>query len=392
MNNFGILVKYEWKKLLKKKMVRIAILVVIILEIFLNLSFMMQYYASYISDDEGNVILIDERSGYEKLMDDKEDAKALEGRKLDNVMLEEMRQFYREYSPRDKYAEILSIVRAVSGEEKWDFTAEKMYGEIWKNTMKSSLKNFVLSEQEMAYWEEQMKKIETPFTYHYAMAWETILNNQCMGIGMLLVMLLAVCLSGMFSEESRLKTNHLILCAKNGKTPAYLAKAVVGMLFGFFGALVLYMISFGFQFYFLGTDGFHAILQQDIVYSPYPISVGEAVLIMFGLTILIGVLESMFALVLSLVLNNSLAAMSVVAGIMMLTSFISIPKRFRILSWLWHFIPLGILGTGEFYDGRLFHFLGIYITNLGFAPILYSVLILVLFWIGKKKYVKVQTS
>ena len=31
MNHFGILVKYEWKKLLQKKLVRIAILVVILL-------------------------------------------------------------------------------------------------------------------------------------------------------------------------------------------------------------------------------------------------------------------------------------------------------------------------------------------------------------------------
>ena len=84
--------------------------------------------------------------------------------------------------------------------------------------------------------------------------------------------------------------------------------------------------------------------------------------------------------------------MSVVVGLMMLTSFIEIPKRIRILSWLWHFIPTGILGTGEFYDGRLFQFLGISITNLGFAPILYFVLSLVLFWVGRRKYVKVQKS
>ena len=392
MDNLGILIKYEWKKLLQKKLVRVAILVVILLQVFQNLSFLMQYYTSYISDEEGNVFQGASRSGYEKLMDDKEDAKALDGRKLDDAMLEEMGEFYSKYSPRDKYAEMNSIVRVLSGAEKREFTAEEMYGEIWKNNMKSSLENFVLSEQEMGYWEEQMEKIETPFTYHYAMAWETILNNQCVGTGMLLIMLLAVCLSGMFSEEGRLKTRQLILCAKNGKTPAYLAKAVVGMLFGFFGALVLYMISFGVQFYFLGTEGFHAVLQQDIVYSPYPISVGEAVLIMFGLTVLIGILESMSAMVLSLVFHNSLAAMSVVAGLMMLTSFIYIPHRFRILSWLWHFVPVGTLGTREFYDGRMFHFFGIYVSNLVFAPILYSVVSLVLFWIGKRKYLKVQTS
>ncbi|MCI8874735.1 MAG: ABC transporter permease subunit [Lachnospiraceae bacterium] len=391
MNHFGILVKYEWKKLLQKKLVRIAILVVILLQVFMNLSFLMQYYTSYRSDEDGNVIQTGGRSGYEKLMDDKEDAKALEGRKVDDAMLEEMRQFYAEYSPRDKYAEIHSMVRAMSGEESREFTGEELYG-VWKDNIKTSFKSQLLSEKEIAYWEKKMENIETPFTYHYAMAWETILNNQCVGTGMLLVMLLAVCLSGIFAEESRLKTSNLILCAKNGKNPVYLAKAVVGMLFGFLGAFVLYVISFAFQFYFLGTEGFHAILQQDIVYSPYPITIGQAVLIMFGITVFIGVLESMFAMVLSLGLNNNLAAMSVVVGLMMLTFFIEIPKRFRILSWLWHFIPIGILGTGEFYDGRLFQFLGISITSLGFAPILYFVLSLVLFWVGRRKYGKVQTS
>ena len=56
MNHFGILVKYEWKKLLQKKLVRIAILVVILLQVFMNLSFLMQYYTSYRSDEDGNVI------------------------------------------------------------------------------------------------------------------------------------------------------------------------------------------------------------------------------------------------------------------------------------------------------------------------------------------------
>ena len=214
MNHFGILVKYEWKKLLQKKLVRIAILVVIFLQVFMNLSFLMQYYTSYRSDEDGNVIQTGGWSGYEKLMDDKEDAKALEGRKVDDAMLEEMRQFYAEYSPRDKYAEIHSMVRAMSGEESRDFTGEELYG-VWKDNMKTSFKSQLLSEGEMAYWEKKMENIETPFTYHYAMAWETILNNQCVGTGMLLVMLLAVCLSGIFAEESRLKTSNLILCAKN---------------------------------------------------------------------------------------------------------------------------------------------------------------------------------
>lgn len=385
MNNLGTLIKFEWKKLFRKKLVKAAILVVIFLQVLSNLSFLMQFYAVYITDEQGNTTEISSRSGYEKMLDDKEDAWALDGRKVDDAMLEEMREFYSAYAPRDRYSMVHSIVGDMADDEAGDFTAEKMYAN-WKTNMNSSLGGFFLSDGEMEYWEERIKKIETPFTYHYAFAWENMLNNQCLGTAMLAVTLLAVCLAGMFAEESRLKTDHLILCARNGKNPAYLAKVIVGSLFGAVSVLVLYGITFGFHFYFYGTDGFGAILQQNIVYSPYPISVGQAVLIMFFVTLLMGILESVFAMVLSLTLNNNLAAMAVVVGLMMLTFVVHVPKRFRVLSYVWHFIPLGTVGTGEFFDGRLLHLFGIRLTNFEAVLLLYPLVTVLFALMGKRKY------
>lgn len=385
MNNLGTLIKFEWKKLLQKKLVKAAILVVISLQVLSNLSFLMQSYAVYITDEQGNSAEMSSRSGYEKMLDDKEDVWALDGRKVDDAMLREMEKFYSDYAPRDKYSKIRYLVRTITGEGIDKLTADRMYGEYW-NSMNSSLKSLFLTDREMEYWEDKMKKIETPFTFHYAFAWENILDNQCVATAIMVIMFLGVCLAGMFAEESRLKTDHLILCAKNGKSPAYLAKVIVGILFGILVTLVLYGITFGFHFYFYGTKGFHAVLQQNIVYSPYPISVGQAVLIMFGITLLIGVLESMFAMLLSLVLNNNLAAMAVVVGLMMLTSVVHVPERFRVLAQIWQFIPVGTVGTGTFLDGRMVNLFGICLTNFEAAMVLYLLVMVLFALIGKRKY------
>ncbi|MCM1258948.1 MAG: ABC transporter permease subunit [Roseburia sp.] len=385
MNNLGTLIKFEWKKLLQKKLVKASILVVIFLQVMSNLSFLMQYYSVYITDDQGNSQEVSFRSGYEKMLDDREDAWALDGRKVDDAMLREMAESYSSYTPRDKYSQINYIVRNITGDWNDEVKEGKMYEE-YRYNRKSSLESFFLSQREMEYWEKEMEKIETPFTYHYAFAWEKILDNQCAGTALMMIMLLAVCLAGMFSEESRLKTNHLISSAKNGKSPAYLAKVVVGISFGILATLVLYGITFGFHFYFYGTKGFHAILQQNIIYSPYPISVGQAVLLMFGITVLIGVLESMFAMFLSLVLNNNLAAMAVVVGILMLTSIVHVPERYRVLSQIWQLIPVGTVGTGAFFDGRMVKFFGVFFTNFQVAAILYVVGTVVFFFIGKSRH------
>ena len=385
MNNLGTLIKFEWKKLLQKKLVKASILVVVCLQVMSNLSFLMQSYSSYVTDEQGNSQEVSSRSGYEKMLDDKADAWALDGRKVDDALLREMTESYSIYAPRDKYSKIHYIVRFITGNGMDQLTADKMYEE-YRYNRKASLGSFFLSQREMEYWEKEMEKIETPFTYHYAFAWEDILDNQCVGTAMMMIMLLAVCLAGMFSEESRLKTDYLIFSAKNGKSPAYLAKVIVGISFGVIATLVLYGITFGFHFYFYGTKGFHAILQQNVIYSPYPISVGQAVLIMFGITVLIGVLESMFAMLLSLVLNNNLAAMAVVVGLMMFTSIVHVPERLRVLSQIWQLIPVGTVGTGAFLDGRMVNVFGVRFTNFQVASILYVVVTVVFFFIGKRRH------
>lgn len=63
MNNLGILIKYEWKKLWQKKMVKIAVAAAILLQVFACLSFLMMSEAEYSTDEEGNVVWESSMSG-----------------------------------------------------------------------------------------------------------------------------------------------------------------------------------------------------------------------------------------------------------------------------------------------------------------------------------------
>ena len=78
--------------------------------------------------------------------------------------------------------------------------------------------------------------------------------------------------------------------------------------------------------------------------------------------------------------------MAVVVGLMMLTSVVHVPERFRVLAQIWQFIPVGTVGTGTFLDGRMVNLFGICLTNFEAAMVLYLLVTVLFALIGKRKY------
>ena len=124
--------------------------------------------------------------------------------------------------------------------------------------------------------------------------------------------------------------------------------------------------------------------------SSWNISVGESVLVLLFVLLIISVLYSVAIVILSEILKNSVAVMAIPVGIMILTMMIDIPYQFRIASQIYDLLPTNLLTVWELWDDRLVSVFGKYLTNFQIAPILYLIIIIVLFFVGKRVYLKHQ--
>lgn len=385
MNNLGILIKYEWKKLWQKKMVKIAVTAAILLQVFACLSFLMMSEAEYSTDKDGNVLQESSMSGYEKQMTEKRNAQALDGRVIDDTLISEALHPSNPENGRKEYEEIILLLHSVLEDKTMNADSDLFY-RTWRSNivLKASLDQS-LNSKENAYWEKRVDKVETPFTYKYSFLWQDVLNIG-MTIGTIVMMLIASCLSGVFADESKRGTDQLVLCTKNGKAPIYAAKIITGTLFGIGCVLLLYGITFAIRGGFLGFEGFGAGMQQLSPNIPYAISIGKAFLIMFGIALIVSVLHSVFSMVLSEYINNAVAVLLIMVAIMILAMAVSVPDQLRLLSQLHSYLPLNSSASWNFADFRTVPLFGARLNYFQFTAILYALMSAGIVFVGKRRY------
>ena len=407
MKRIGTLYAYELNKIASRKIVWIVGIIMIFLCAFLSFSDLIS--SSYYGEDE--------ISGYEAMKINQEYARNLADRKIDDTLLREMQDYYSREDVEESNDSIsggqISIITDESQEDEIDkgikeYTPIYAYvkeitedsnmalkissDELYKMREKSILQNRtdqMLTEKEMDYWEEKDKQIETPFTYEYTESWSNLWNYMYT-INYMILLMLAICLSNVFSVEYLRKTDAIILCSQYGKKHLYLAKVLAGISFGVIIAILFFGITAISSICVYGADGFSAALQIAFPLSSWNISVGESVLVLLFVLLIISVLYSVAIVILSEILKNSVAVMAIPVGIMILTMMIDIPYQFRIASQIYDLLPTNLLTVWELWDDRLVSVLGKYLTNFQIAPILYLIIIIVLFFVGKRVYLKHQ--
>lgn len=407
MKRIGTLYAYELKKIASRKIVWIVGIIMIFLCAFLSFSDLIS--SSYYGEDE--------ISGYEAMKINREYARNLADRKIDDTLFREMQDYYSREDVEESNDSIsdgqISIITDESQEDEIDkgikeYTPIYAYvkeitedsnmalkissDELYKMREKSILQNRtdqMLTEKEMDYWEEKDKQIETPFTYEYTESWSNLWNYMYT-INYMILLMLAICLSNVFSVEYLRKTDAIILCSQYGKKHLYLAKVLAGISFGVIIAILFFGITAISSICVYGADGFSAALQIAFPLSSWNISVGESVLVLLFVLLIISVLYSVAIVILSEILKNSVAVMAIPVGIMILTMMIDIPYQFRIASQIYDLLPTNLLTVWELWDDRLVSVLGKYLTNFQIAPILYLIIIIVLFFVGKRVYLKHQ--
>ena len=442
-----ILYVYELRKIVCRRIVWITGGIMLLLCV--SLSFVDLISTSSDFGEENEEIVV---SGYEMMKIRRECARALSGREIDNSLLQEMQDFSqgegmkRESQDVDPATGIVVSVepgetdaeREADTKEETDAEgdgdakeeadvkteSEDIWDRLWAAHKYTPIRIYVyrimgygdgktmdaaglyserekliaqnredqmLKQEEMEYWKKNDAGLELPFTYEYAEGWGE-LWNQSYVVNCMLLLLLLVSLSNVFSMEHQQKTDAVILCTRHGKRELYIAKVLAGITFGAAAALLLSGITLLSDLAVYGADGFGGALQIEFPLSSWRMSVGESVLALVIMLLAISVMYSIVILFLSEWLKKGVGVMAILVGIMTVTLFIDIPFQFRTLSQVYDLLPTNLLMPWGLWDDRLFSVFGGYLTQFQAAPVMYALLSAVLLFLGRRIWQKQQVG
>lgn len=381
MGQFGVLLWYEWKKIWRRKSTWITLSTIVLFSIFM----------AFMEETE------------------LQEGRKISGEKINDALLAEIPQAYvasdqnmknNKQSDADAaqigpYLQLQQIVRKIAGgygtAEYSNVTEKELYAKRYHNILQA-WEQYGLTKEEKAYWQEKEDRLHKPFTYEYFAAYDCLISmSGVYRVYLFITFLIAICISGVFTEEHERRTDQLILCSKLGRKQIYFAKIAAGGLFSAVTTAVLLLCSVLSYFYLYGTDGFTAAVQLYAPHYSQPVTMGQVFLIMAGILFLAAVLTGIFTMVLSETLRNSLVSMAFVIALMFAARLIPIPRNLRILSQVWNFIPINLLKfDAGFWDLRLVPIFFAKFTSWQFAPVLYLFLTIILVWFGKKMYCSYQ--
>lgn len=202
-----------------------------------------------------------------------------------------------------------------------------------------------------------------------------------------------VILSQIFAEEHTRKTDQLILCSRLGRKPVYYAKILAGIVMTLAVTFFVLIMIFGFHYFFYGPEGANAVIQQQVGWYSYPLTVGQVILIMILLQTIAALLTAIIVMVLSEWLGNRIAPMVFVIMSLFMAAAVVIPRAYRVFSQIWSYLPMNLVRLEEgICDLRLVSIGGLQLTSWQFGPVVYLVLGILLILLGKRLYCGYQVK
>lgn len=406
MNNFDTLYTYELKKLFQKKIVWISLVIMVALTVIMSLGGIL--FTAYSLDGQ-------QVSAYDFMAMNREMARLHSGRTLDDALLKEMQAAYEGYRTvttnttsdsttetsistsstknAEKYVAIHSlVVDILNGDTDavLTTTAKELY-EARSALISNQLDSQKLSDGEYAYWQARESEVKTPFVFDYTRGISTLLSEISV-INVLLLLLTAICLSSIFSDEHLRRTDQLVLSSRLGKKQLYLAKITAGVTFGVASAILLYAAAAISALTVYGTDGLNAAIQLIMQTSSWPMTLGQTALIYLGVLIVASLLYSVAAMFLSELLKSSVSTMAIMVGVTLLTLFLNVPDIYRLPSQIYSYFPTQLMTIESLWDRRLVSLPGTYLANWQFGPIVYLVVAILLTVVGHRIYRRYQVS
>lgn len=391
---------YELKKVVNRKLVWICMIISVLLII---ISLASPLLGSYLVDGEAIC------SNYEYYQEDVLYQKNLDGRSIDGVLIKEMQTAYenvpleeKRYSLTEVYQEnarpysaIFNYVRQTTGLSGAGVgNLEASTEELRKKRLElreTRWEEALLTDGEKVYWKEQEARIENPVVFRYAEGYSALLSA-AYTVGIVGVFMVAVCLAGVFPEEHVRKTDQLLLSSKLGRGDIYWAKFAAGTVTSLLTTVLFSAVAFLTAFVLYGTQGFEAAFQLFYAGSSYPVSVGQAVLIIYAMVVCAGTFMGIFVMALSEVLHSSFGTLAIAIGLIVLPMLVSIPDGYRLIAQIWGYLPSEIVAVWSCFSLRTVAFGKIFLQSWQVVPMLYSVLGIGAAVLTKRVFIRYQVG
>lgn len=382
MRNLWTIYRYEIKKLTGKKLLWVTAflcMVAIVFTVFARL--IGTYYV------DGKPI----ESNYEAFRKDQAYRKELSGRYIDQALLQETMDSYGHvptdvlrYSLTEEYetfarpySDIFNLIRSWTGMDlsslqNWEADEAALY-EARTLRLENNWQSISLTETEKEFWRNKESQIDTPLIYYYHEGYENILN--CfLTVGVLMLLFVAICLSNLFADEHIRRTDQLVLSSIGGKEPAYWAKILAGVTVSVVAATIMTLMTIGLNLGYYGAEGFGMPFQACFSTYSYPITIGQACLIAYGVLIVASILAAVFVMVISELFHSGIAALAISAGMIILGNVIMIPTQYRVIAQIWDWSPMAYLSTWNVFDPRTLTVFGHCFVSWQIVPVIYILL------------------
>lgn len=392
MNSFFLLYKAEIKKILSRKSVWIAMAISIGLVLLVGMTNLSaDGHSAYVKEQE-------------------ELLKAISGRPIDDEFLDSFKEEIKmqidahpelydkmaAYDPGAVYQNAAAnmgksalydlLYTVVRDREKVSkVTADEFYEAMREDIIKDG-SELGASDEELNTWLEIYDGIEKPMVYSYALAYLNLIDVLFI-IGWALILNISIALAGIFADEKTYRTDAMILSSKNGRLPVCAAKIAAGSTIAVTEAIVLLGLCIGVMFFFYGTTGWNAMIQNVIPSSPWNITIGTMMLLFITLAVLASIFFAMTNILLSLLTKSSVATMAIHAAIIFIGLFNN-PGKMGIIAKLWQLRPTMLLYYGSFCNtfryGRM--------NNVEISALIYGICIIIFASVLLISYKKTQVE
>lgn len=399
MNNFGTLYKYEVKKIVCKKL---FVVMCFLLLVLIALTPFSGLFGAYYENGEpvGSSLDMYKIEQSRKM--------ALSGRTIDNELLKETVEAYRQVPDELRYTstpeyreyaigynEIFSFIRMSTGMDfkaikAWEPDEEELY-KSRKETLNRYFEECFITDAELKFWKEKNDKIDGPFTYTYHDAYE-ILIDSFQTVSVIVMAFIAIVLSGLFPNEKVLKTDQLILSNVLGRKSTFVAKLLAGITVSLGCSSILSVLLFAECLGYYGTQGFEFPFIMVFSAASIDISVGQACLIAYLVLQAAVLLWAIIVMVMSEFLKNGIATLAISMVFIIAGGMISFPASMRVAGQIWDWLPTNYPAIWNMFDERTLPIAGKCLISWKVVPIIYLLIGAVLFFIGKRKYERVSAE
>ncbi|MBR1702693.1 MAG: hypothetical protein IJ716_12130 [Lachnospiraceae bacterium] len=371
MKNFGTLFWYEMKKICGNRTTQAVFLVLVFFSVMQGL---MQ-----VDMDKDDWRFTEYRK--------------IDGRSLDDALLSEMVEAADEYGVRWEasniaYMPLSEFVREVGeyGTPLAEYNAEKIY-EKRMDRIEEAKQMCQLTEPEIAFWAQKEGLVGKPFVWRMQIVPQAMVDGVANNM-VAFLFLITISLSGVFAQETHLRTLPMLQVAQNGWRSLYWAKIAAGMCFVTGSFMVVLGLFFVVCVSKWGTEGLDAAVQLLYPFSESPIEIGELVVILLVLVFSASLMLAGMTMLLSEVLRNAVAVMAVMLGGYVGTIALAhqIPYSQRLLSQMNDLSPAILVTPRVVYEYRLIRIAGHYLTAYQAAPMLYMGIAVALVLLGGRWY------